>query len=91
MEMLNVEAMLAEIMTSDRPHIPRSEPYKAGVSAGLQMRHAGGKYRAVCPHEVPSAEADAWWSGCDRGFAEYHRFVSRAKAGEVSKILDGDD
>ena len=45
---------------------PRSDEYKAGCLYILR-RKLDGIDRQDCPHSMPSAQADAWLSGCDYG------------------------
>lgn len=52
---------------------PRSDAYKAGVMAVLKYRLEDVPIGPM-PYAVPSAEADAYWSGADEG----HRLAREA-------------
>ncbi|QEW05628.1 hypothetical protein [Nitrincola iocasae] len=50
----------------DRPHEPRSKPYKEGVLYILCLK-AGEIERQACWYPIGSAEADAFFAGMDEG------------------------
>ncbi|WP_220814109.1 hypothetical protein [Pseudomonas paralcaligenes] len=53
--------------------VPRSAEYQAGCLYILQRKLEDGE-AIFCPYGIPSAQADAWFAGCDEGhrmFAAY--------------------
>lgn len=47
-------------------HHPRSDEYQAGCLYILRRKLDGIEHQD-CPYHMPSAQADAWLSGCDYG------------------------
>lgn len=47
-------------------HHPRSDEFQAGCLYILR-RKLDGIEKQDCPYRMPSAQADAWLSGCDYG------------------------
>lgn len=60
------------------PRDPRSDEYKAGMRAVLAFR-LGEITEVRCPFPMGTAQADAFFSGCDEGhrrFREYQEGVA---------------
>lgn len=56
----------------DVPRETRSTEYKAGCLYILR-RKLDGIEKQDCPYPIPSAQADAWLSGCEEGLRLYHK------------------
>lgn len=54
----------------DGPRDPRSAEYQAGCLYILR-RKLDGIEKQDCPYRMPSAQADAWLSGCQSGLRHY--------------------
>lgn len=46
---------------------PRSAEYKSGAYAVLRYRSGEHKVMHSCPYPHGTAQADAWFAGCDEG------------------------
>lgn len=53
---------------------PRSPEYRAGALYILQ-RKAGEVAEQLCPYTLGSAQADAWFAGCDAGHLLWQRVM----------------
>jgi hypothetical protein len=68
---------------------PRSEPYKQGLARILELRNRKAlgmpplpPLTKTMPYPEGTPEADAFFSGCDRGHVEWNqRFVDRGEGG----------
>ena len=63
----------------DGPRDPRSAEYQAGCLYILR-RKLDGIDKQDCPYRMPSAQADAWLSGCQEGLRQYSWLQQEAQA-----------
>lgn len=67
------------------PRDVRSPEYKAGVLDVLRFRLSEtGSVR--CPYQAGTAQADAYWSGCDEGHRRAREYLA-----EVASIVTSSD
>jgi hypothetical protein len=67
----------------DNPRDPRSDEYKNGVIAVLRFR-LGESTEVRCGYRIGSAQADAYFAGCDEGHRLAREHLEKVGAGETA-------
>lgn len=60
------------------PRTPRSDAYKAGVRYVLETK-LDGRPKSAVPYKDGTAEADAYYSGCDEGHRRANAYLNEGE------------
>ncbi|MDD2769778.1 MAG: hypothetical protein PHT19_13670 [Methylococcus sp.] len=68
----------------DGPRDPRSDEYKNGMIDALRFR-LGEASEVRCGYRIGSAQADAYFAGCDEGHLRAREYLEKVRVGAAGE------